>query len=308
MTSSWFLSQGAPQAILHDEFWKSDHDFLIAFHSKCYLWCMVSEKTRYYCKLDMTSSRLLRQGAPHAILHDEFWKSDHDFMIVFYIVTFYLWCMISEITRFHCKPDMTLSWFLRQGSLHAILHDGFCKSDHDFLIAFHSNFLSVMHGFRDNEVLLQTWYDVIVISPPGTPQAILHDGFWKGDPDFILMFNWNLLSILNGSDVIRLFLFGWDFSTGGEIVGVFGQNDPKTSNWRKTLAWTALPYAKLRLLSHCAWNYLYPFGLCRCARKKAGRKAGRKKSHKKCIFHVSVERSIAGGMQPNLANLFFSRT
>jgi len=28
-------------------------------------------------------------------------------------------------------------------------------------------FLSVMHGFQDNEVLLQTGYDVIVISPLG---------------------------------------------------------------------------------------------------------------------------------------------
>jgi len=27
--------------------------------------------------------------------------------------------------------------------------------------------LSVMHGFRDNEVLLQAGNDVIVISPPG---------------------------------------------------------------------------------------------------------------------------------------------
>jgi len=31
---------------------------------------------------------------------------------------------------------------------------------------FLSNFLSGMHGYRDNEVLLQAGYDVIVISPP----------------------------------------------------------------------------------------------------------------------------------------------
>jgi len=29
----------------------------------------------------------------------------------------------------------------------------------------HSNYLSGMHGFQDNEVLLQAEYDVIVISP-----------------------------------------------------------------------------------------------------------------------------------------------
>jgi len=46
-------------------------------------------------------------------------------------------------------------------------HDGISKSDHDFLIEFHNNLLSVMHGFRDNEVLLQAGYDVIVISPLG---------------------------------------------------------------------------------------------------------------------------------------------
>jgi len=40
-------------------------------------------------------------------------------------------------------------------------------SDHDLLIVFNINFLSGMHGFRDNEILLQGGYDVIVISPLG---------------------------------------------------------------------------------------------------------------------------------------------
>jgi len=35
----------------------------------------------------------------------------------------------------------------------------------------------VMHGFRDNEVLLQAGYDVIVISPPGGASGDFHDGF-----------------------------------------------------------------------------------------------------------------------------------
>jgi len=134
--------------------------------SSIYLGCMVSEITRFYCKPDMMSLWFLRQGVLYAILHDGFWKSDHDFLIAF-IVTFYLGCMVSEIMRFYCKPDMTSSWFLRQGALYAILHNRFWKSDHDFLIAFHSNFLPAMHGFRDNEVLLPTGYDVIVSAPPG---------------------------------------------------------------------------------------------------------------------------------------------
>jgi len=54
------------------------------------------------------------------------------------------------------------------GALHAHVYDGFRRSDYDFLIAFHRNFLSAMHGVRDNEVLLQAGYDVIVISPLGS--------------------------------------------------------------------------------------------------------------------------------------------
>jgi len=33
------------------------------------------------------------------------------------------------------------------------------------MIVIHSNFLCAMHDFRDNEVLWQAGYDVIVISP-----------------------------------------------------------------------------------------------------------------------------------------------
>jgi len=40
-------------------------------------------------------------------------------------------------------------------------------SDQDFMIVINTNFLTAMHGFRDNEVLLPTGYDVIVISPLG---------------------------------------------------------------------------------------------------------------------------------------------
>jgi len=74
------------------------------------------------------------------------------------------------------------------------------------------------------------------------------------------------------------------FPYWGEILGLLGKMTPKASNERKTLAKSALPYIKLRLLSNCAWIYLYPFGLRRCARKKAVKQEGRKKSHKKCIY------------------------
>jgi len=113
-----------------------------------------------------------------------FWKSDHDFLIAFHN-NFFLWCMVCEITRFYCMPDMTSSWFLRQGSLH----------------------------------------------------AILHHGFWKGYPDFIFMFKWHFLSILNGLGVIRFFVFDWDFPTGAKCFGVWSKMTPKNVNWEKNTCW-----------------------------------------------------------------------
>jgi len=98
----------------------------------------------------------------------------------------------------------------------------------------------------------------------GTPHAILHDGFWKGDPDFIFMFNWHFLSILNGLDVIRLLVCGWDFPTGGEILGIFGKNDPQNVNWEKHTCWegTSLrqtasfkPLAGISLLGAIFWDF-----------------------------------------------------
>jgi len=48
-----------------------------------------------------------------------------------------------------------------------------------------------MQGFRDNEVLLQAGYDVIMISPLEALQAIFHDGFWKSEYDFLIAFHTN---------------------------------------------------------------------------------------------------------------------
>jgi len=39
----------------------------------------------------------------------------------------------------------------------------------------HGNVLYGMHGFQENEVLLQAGYDVIVIYPLGAHQANFHD-------------------------------------------------------------------------------------------------------------------------------------
>jgi len=62
---------------------------------------------------------------------------------------------------------MTSSSVVRHSALHAHFHDWLWNCDQDFLIAFNSNFLYGMHGFQDNEVLLQAGHDVIMISPPG---------------------------------------------------------------------------------------------------------------------------------------------
>jgi len=106
-------------------------------------------------------------------------------------VTFNLRC---EITRCYCKPDRTSSWFHRQGALHSILHDGFWKSEHDSMIMFHGNFLSGMHSFRDNEVLLLTGYDIIVSLPSRGTAHTFSRRFLKKRPWFLIVFYSNVLT------------------------------------------------------------------------------------------------------------------
>jgi len=139
--------------------------------------------------------------------------------------------MVSLITRFYCKPDMTSSWFLRQGRCTQFFDSRFWKGDPDFILVLHCNYTSIVHHFRFNYLFMFAGNDVIAISSLGDAS-----GFWKGNPDFISMFNWHLLSILNGLDVMRLFyLFGWDFLLGVKFWGLLGKMTPKTSNERKNL-------------------------------------------------------------------------
>jgi len=46
------------------------------------------------------------------------------------------------------------------------------------------------------------------------------------------------------------------------------------------------------LTSHCAWNYLYPFGMCRCARKKAIKQEGRKSQE---VYILRMSGAIPSG-------------
>jgi len=82
---------------------------------------------------------------------------------------------------------MTSWWFLRLGVLQTIIHDGFWKNEHDFLLVIHCNFLFVMHGSRHDEVL-QAGYDDIVMFPLEALPANFHDAFWKSDHDFLMTF------------------------------------------------------------------------------------------------------------------------
>jgi len=148
---------------------------------------MVSEITMFYCQPHMTSSSVIRQGRFRRFFRTDSERASMTSWL-WSIVTLYVRCMVSEITRFYCKPDMTSWWYFHQVALRAIFHDGVWKSDHEILKAFNSNDSSGMHGFRDNEILLPTGYDVIVIYPPGVASSnfswrILKERAWLPDSD-----------------------------------------------------------------------------------------------------------------------------
>jgi len=132
---------------------------------------MVSKKTRFNCQPDTSS--VFRQRVLQALFHDGFWKSDHSFLTVV-PSNFYQRCNASEILMLHWRLHMTSWWYNHQWGLRAIFPDRFRKGDYDFRIVIHSNFLSAMQGFRDNEVLLPTGYDVIVGVSPGSASG----DFW----------------------------------------------------------------------------------------------------------------------------------
>jgi len=205
--------------------------------------------------------------------------------------------MVSEIKWFYFKPYVTLP---ARGRCTQFFDCWFWKGDSNFILVLHCNYTSKVHRLRFNELFTFAGNDVKAISSLGGASG----NFWSRIPTSYSCSIDTLFIYLERFIRYSTFFTWLQFPYWGEILGIWGQNHLKTSNERKTLAGRPLPYAKLRLLSHCAWNYLDPFGLCRCARKQ---KAGWKKSHKKCIFHVFVERPLAGGFQPNSANVFVSR-
>jgi len=136
--------------------------------------------------------------------------------------------------------------------------------------------------------------DVIAISSLGGNSG----NFWlrilKGRPRLYIHVQLTLFVYLE-----RCRRYSTFFIWLGRNFGVLGKMTPKTLNERKILAGRALPYAKLRLLSHCVWIYLYPFGLCRCARKKGSktvRQKGRKKSQE--VYISRMCRATPSGQIP----------
>jgi len=84
---------------------------------------------------------------------------------------------------------MTSFTALRQEALPAIFHDGFWNRDHDCLIVIHSNHLSGIHGFQDNEIILPVGYDTFVIY---LREKLL------SDQDFMIVIHSNFLSAMHG--------------------------------------------------------------------------------------------------------------
>ena len=124
------------------------------------------------------------------------------------------------------------------------------------------------------------------------------------DPKFIVMLYWHVLPIFNRLRV-RLFHFGWDFPIlPAKICGVFGENDPKKSKFRKTIAHRALPHVKPRLLSYCAWESVHGFGLYAWQ----GKKKNNNKRLATRIVHYHVGAPPLIRFQPNLAGLLIRRT
>jgi len=75
---------------------------------------------------------------------------------------------------------------------------------------------------------------------------------------------------------------------------------PEMSNKKETLAGMALPHAKLCLLSRCDSNFLYAFGLCKCARKN-GRNDGRMEEKSQEVYiSVCVERPLVADFNQTL--------
>ena len=88
---------------------------------------------------------------------------------------------------------------------------------------------------------------------------ISEGGFWKADPGFILVFNWHVLSIFNGLEVIRRFRFAWDFPIRADFWGVLGAKHPHNEICNLSIPQKALPCVRPRILSYYVQESVHGF-------------------------------------------------
>ena len=166
----------------------------------------------------MTSRIFLRLVASHLKYEWGFWKADPD-------PTYYVWLVVncvlsrtvSELLAIAYKPKMTSRRFLRQVASHLKCKCGFWKADTDLLLVVNCNFCSILHRFR-------------VISdclPEMTLRQFLRQvashlkcryGFWKPDPDLLLVVKCNFCSISHRFRVINDCL-----QTGNDVTPISRQ-------------------------------------------------------------------------------------
>ena len=132
--------------------------------------------------------------------------------------------------------------------------------------------MSIVHRFRYNELFMFAGNDVTAISSLGGASGKFWLQILKGRPRFYIHVQLTLFVYLERFRRHPTFFIWLGFPYWERYFGEFWAKwPPKRQNREKHLTGGHFFYAKLRLLSHCSWNYLYPFGLCRCARKKGSK-------------------------------------
>ena len=107
------------------------------------------------------------------------------------------------------------------------------------------------------------------------------------------------MSILNGLDVIRLFLFGWDFPTGGEILGVLGQNDPQNVKIEKNTCWEGTSLRQTASFEPlCVKLSLSVWPVQVRKKKMGGRKEGRKEEKSQEVYISRMRGATPSGRIP----------
>jgi len=100
MTSSSVLRQGTLHTLFHDRFWKSDHDFQFMIHIN-FLATMHSFRDN---EVVLPTGYDVIVSPPKGGTSRDFFMTDSERAIMtswyWSIVTFYLQCMVSDITRF----------------------------------------------------------------------------------------------------------------------------------------------------------------------------------------------------------------